>query len=147
MNFIIFSLKVCQNIFETRSCSPLDQSGWASHDFSNLDYSESLELTKCILVRPFRPTKWFFQIYPAFFLKCSWNPLSRKVLFVIFWYQMSPKWFFKFWHTLSLVCFASSEINSNLKIYSLEKWLFGTLGIFLDWPSSSYLSNSILFTL
>ena len=138
---------MCQNIFKMRSCSSLDQSGWKSYDFSNLDYLESLEWTKCILLRPFRPTKRFFQIHPAFFLKHSWNSLSGKVLFVIFWYQMSLKWFFKFWHTLSLVCSASSKINPNLKIYSPIKWLFGILGIFLGWPSSSFHSNGVLSTL
>ena len=123
---------MCQNIFKMRSCSPPDQFEWKSYNFSNLDYLISLELTKCILVRPFRPTKWFFQIHPKFFLTNSRNSISRKVLFAIFWYQMSLKLFFKFWHTLFLICIASSEINPNLKIYLLEKWLFRILGIFLD---------------
>ena len=138
---------MCQNIFKTRSYSHPDQFRWKNYDFSNLDYLKYLKLTKCIMVGHFGPTKRFFQIHPIFFLNIAWNFLSGKVLFVIFWYQTSLEWFFEFWHTLFLAISASSIIDPNLKIYFLEKWFFFILGIFLDWPLWSYLSNGILSTL
>ena len=146
MNFMIFVYQSMSNYLWNEVLFIPGSARMRKLWFFKSKLSKTSGVRTCILVRPFRPTKWYFQIFQAFFLKCSWNSLSGTVLFVIFWHRISLGWFFKFWHTLSLLCSASSSISPNMKIYSLGKFLLRILEIFLEWPSSSYLSNGVLST-
>ena len=141
--FWYFSLKLCQFIFKTISYSPPDLFRWESYDFSSLNCPKPLKSKHVFWLGhpgPLNDFSKFFKHFSKIFMKF----LSGKVLFVIFWHRMSRGCFFKFWHTLSLLCSTNSSISPNLKIYSLGKWLIGILEIFLKWPSSSHLSNGVL---
>ena len=134
MNFLIFFYQSMSNYLWSEVLFIPGSVRMRKLWFFQSKLSKTFGIWTYILFGSFRPTRWFFQIFKTFFVKISWNSLSGKVLFVIFWHRMSLGWFFKFWHTFSLLCSASGSISQNLKIYSLRKWLLGILEIFLEWP-------------